>query len=67
MSPRLVCLQLPGIDFGLDVRKGAPAVSEEGQDFISGLIMKTVSLLLAYKSTHSDGHTRSDPCHCLGN
>ena len=37
MSPRLVCLQLPGIDFGLDVRKGAPAVSEEGQDVISGL------------------------------
>lgn len=37
MSPRLVCLQLPGIDFGLDVRKGAPAASEEGQDFISGL------------------------------
>lgn len=37
VSPRLVCLQLPEIDFGLDVRKGAPAVSEEGQDFISGL------------------------------
>lgn len=37
VSPRLVCLQLPVIDFGLDVRRGAPAVSEEGQDFISGL------------------------------
>ena len=37
VSPRSVCLQLPVADFGLDVRKWAPAVSEEGQDFISGL------------------------------
>lgn len=45
------------IDFGLDVRRGAPAVSEEGQDFISGL-SDYEDYIIAVLNPHSDGHTR---------